>query len=118
MTTDKLHELQLHAVRQVQALAKAQGFKSMPDEKAFMDDLSGEDDGIIFRTRFTYLTDAQLAEAQIWWASLSEAEQERRREHAVNVRRAFGTELPEDDDDERWPAGEGWAAVCYDDEYA
>jgi hypothetical protein len=27
----------------------------MPDKKAFMDDPSGEDDGIIFRTRFTYL---------------------------------------------------------------
>lgn len=118
MTTDKLHELQLHAVRQVQELAKAQGFKSMPNEKAFMDELSGEDDGIVFRTRLTYLTAAQLVEAQTWWAGLTEAERERRREHAIEARRAFGIELPEEDDDELWPDGEGWAAVCYDDEIA
>ena len=58
MSTDKLHDLQLHALRRAQALAKANGFKRLPDEKAFMDELSGEDDGIevIFRDRFTMLT--------------------------------------------------------------
>lgn len=38
--------LQLHALRKLQALAKADGFKHLPDEKAFMDELSGEDNGI------------------------------------------------------------------------
>lgn len=42
MTEDKRYELQLHALRKVQELVKADGFKSMPDEKAFMDELSGE----------------------------------------------------------------------------
>ena len=42
----------------------------------------------------------------------------RRREDAASRREAFGIELPEEDDDERWPQGEGWAAVCYDDERA
>ncbi len=112
--------LQLHALRKLQALAKADGFKHLPDEKAFMDELSGEDDGIevIFRDRFTMLTDDELAKARTWWAGLSEAEQMRRREHAVAIRKPFGIELPEDDDNERWPVGEGWAAVCYDDETA
>lgn len=31
----------------------------------------------------------------------------RRREHAVTIRMPFGIDLPEDYDDERWPAGEG-----------
>lgn len=112
--------LQLHGLRKVQELAKANGFKRLTDEKAFMDELSGEDDGIevIFRERFTMLTDDELAKARDWWASLSEAEQMRRREHAVAVRRPFGIELPEGDDDERWAVGECWAAVCYDDETA
>lgn len=113
MSTDKLHDLQLHALRNLQALAKANGFKCQPDEKAFMDELPGEDDGIevIFRDRFTMLTDDELAKARTWWASLSEAEQMRRREHAIAIRRPFDIILPEDDDD-RWPADEGWAAVC------
>ncbi len=112
--------LQLHGLRQVQELAKANGFKRLPDEKAFMDELSGEnaDIEVIFRNRFTMLTDDELAKAHGWWAGLSEAEQMRRREHAITIREPFGIELPEDDDDERWPAGEGWAAVCYDDENA
>lgn len=108
--------LQLQALRKLQALAKANGFKRLPDEKAFMDELSGEDDVIeVIRDRFTMLTDDELAKARTWWATLSEAEQMRRREHAVAIRKPFGIELPEDDDDERWPAGENWAAVCYDD---
>lgn len=114
---DKLHELQLYALRQLQALAKADGFKRLPDEKAFMDDLSGEPE-IITRNRFTMLTDAELILAREWWAGLSDGEQMRRREHAVAVRVPFGIDLPEEEDDERWPAGEGWAAVCYDDERA
>lgn len=120
MSTDKLHDLQLHALRRAQALAKANGFKRLPDEKAFMDELSGEDDGIevIFRDRFTMLTDDELAKARDWWAGLSEVEQMRRREHALAIRRPFGIVLPENDDDDCWPAGEGWAAVCYDDENA
>lgn len=117
MSADKLDELQLHAVRQLQALAKADGFKRLIDEKAFMDDLSGEPE-IIIRNRFTLLTDAELMLAREWWAGLSDGEQIRRREHAVEVRAPFGIEMPEADDDERWPTGEGWAAVCYDDERA
>ena len=117
MTTDKLYELQLHALCTAQALAKADGFKRLPDEKVFMDELPGEPE-IIVRHRFTALDDQQLAQAHIWWAGLSEAEQMRRRERAVEMRTPFGIELPEDDDDDRWPAGEGWAAVCYDDENA
>lgn len=115
MTTDKLHDLQLHALRRVQALAKANGFKRLPDEKAFMDDLSEESE-VIVRHRFTMLTDAELVQAREWWAGLSDGERMRRRERAVEVRAPFGIDLPEDD--ERWPAGEGWAAVCYDDENA
>ena len=46
MSRNKVDELTRHAVAQVQKLAKDQGFKRLPDEKAFMDDLSGEDDGI------------------------------------------------------------------------
>lgn len=118
MTTDKLHELQLHALRQIQELAKADGFKRLPDEQAFMDELSGEGPEIIIRNRFTMLTDAELVRACEWWAGLSDGEKMRRRERAVEVRAPFGIELPEDDDDERWPVGEGWAAVCYDDETA
>lgn len=120
MSTDKLHDLQFHALRRLQALAKANGFKRLPDEKAFMDELSGENDGIevIFRDRFTMLTDDELAKARDWWGGLSQAEQMRRRERAIAIRRPFGIELPESDDDEHWPAGEGWAAVCYDDESA
>ena len=120
MTNDKLHDLQLHALRKLQALAKANGFKRLPDEKAFMDELSGEDDDIevSFRDRFTMLTDDELVKARDWWAGLSEAEQMRRREHAIAIRRPFGIDLPEDDADERWSSGEGWAAVCYDDESA
>ena len=97
---DKLHELQLHAVRQIQALAKADGFKRLPDEKAFMDDVSGESDFII-RNRFTMLTDPELMFAREWWAGLSEGEKVRRRERAVEVRASFGIDLPEADDDER-----------------
>ena len=104
-------------LRALQAQVKADGFKRLPDEKALMDDLSGEPE-IIFRDRFTTLPDADLAKAREWWAGLSEGEQMRRCEHAVKVRAAFGIDLPEDEDDERWPAGEGWAAVCYDDEHA
>ena len=118
MTTDKLHELQLHALRQIQELAKADGFKRLPDEQAFMDELSWEGPEIIIRNRFTMLTDAKLVRACEWWAGLSDGEKMRRRERAVEVRAPFGIELPEDDDDERWPVGEGWAAVCYDDENA
>lgn len=117
MTTDKLHELQRHALRQIQEMAKADGFRRLSDEKAFMDELSGEPE-IIFRNRFTTLRDADLVKAREWWAGLSEGEQMRRRERAVEMRAPFGIDLPEDDDDERWPAGEGWAAVCYDDENA
>ena len=65
MSRNKVDELTRHAVAELQKLAKDQGFKRLPDEKAFMDELSGEDD-----------------------------------------------------DDEDWPDGEGWAAVCYDDERA
>lgn len=116
MTTDRLHDLQLHALRRVQALAKANGFKRLPDEKAFMDELSGEDAGeVVVRHRFTMLTNDELAQARGWWSGLSAAEQMRRREHAITIRRPFGIDLPEDDDDKRWPSGEGWAAVCYDD---
>lgn len=112
--------LQLHGLRKVQELAKANGFKRLQDDKTFMDELSGEDDDIevIFRNRFTMLTDDELAKARGWWAGLSEAEQMRRREHSIALREPFGIELPDDDDDERWPADEGWAAVCYDDENA
>lgn len=117
MTTDKLHELQLHALRQIQELAKADGFKRLIDEKAFMDDQSGEPE-LISRNRFTLLTDAELVRACKWWAGLSDGEKMSRRERAVEVRAPFGIELPEDDDDERWPVGEGWAAVCYDDDNA
>lgn len=117
MSMDKLHELQLHALHKVQALAKANGFKRLPDEKAFMDDLSGEP-AIINRDRFTMLTDAELVQAREWWAGLPESEQMRRRERAAEVRAVFGIYLPENDDDEGWPVGEGWAAVCYDDENA
>ena len=120
MSRNKVDELTRHAVAQVQKLAKDQGFKRLPNEKAFMDELSGEDDGprIILRRRFTKLSDADLAKARIWWEGLSEGEQMRRREDAASRREAFGIELPEEDDDERWPQGEGWAAVCYDDERA
>ena len=111
--------LQLHALRKLQTLAKANGFKRLPDEKAFMDELSGEDDSIevIFRDRFTMLTDDELAKAREWWAGLSEDEQMHRRKHAIDIRRPFGIVLPGDDDD-YWAASEGWAAVCYDDENA
>ena len=44
MSRDKVDELTRHAVAQVQKLAKDQGFKRLPAEKAFMDELSGEDD--------------------------------------------------------------------------
>lgn len=115
MTTDKLHDLQIHSLRRLQALAKADGFKRLPDEKAFMDDLSGEPE-VIVRNRFTMLTDDELAKARTWWSGLSEAEQMHRREHAIAIRMPFGIVLPEDEDDNRWPTGEGWAAVCYDDE--
>ena len=118
MTADKLHELQLYALRQIQELAKADGFKRLSDEKAFMDELSGEGPEIIIRHRFTMLTDAELVQAREWWAGLSDGEKMRRRERAVEMRVPFGIELPEDDDDEGWPVGEGWAAVCYDDENA
>ena len=120
MSRNKVDELTRDAVSQLQKLAKDQGFKRLPDEKAFMDELSGEDDGprIIVRRRFTTLSDAELAEARIWWEGLSEGEKMRRRDDAVSRREAFGIELPEDDDDEDWPDGEGWAAVCYDDERA
>ena len=64
------------------------------------------------------LSDAELAEARAWWEGLSEGEKMRRRDDAASRREAFGIELPEDDDDENWPDGEGWAAVCYDDERA
>lgn len=104
-------------LRALQAKAKADGFKRLPDEKAFMDDLSGEP-AIINRDRFTMLTDAELVQAREWWAGLPEGEQMRRRERATEVRAVFGIDLPEDDDDEDWPTGEGWAAVCYDDENA
>lgn len=117
MSRDKIDDLLLDAVRKLQKLAKEHGFKRLPDEKAFMDDLSGEPE-IIVRNRFTMLTDADLVRASEWWAGLSDGEKMRRRERAVEVRAPFGIELPEDDDDERWPAGEGWAAVCYDDENA
>ena len=120
MSRDTVDELTRHAVAQVQKLAKEQGFKRLPDEKAFMDELSGEDDGprIIVCRRFTTLSDAELAEARVWWEGLSEGEKMRRRDDAASRREAFGIELPEDDDDEDWPHGEGWAAVCYDDERA
>ena len=42
----------------------------------------------------------------------------RRRDDAASRREAFGIELPEDNEDENWPDGEGWAAICYDDERA
>lgn len=45
MAQDKPNQLPLEAIRQMQERAKAQGFRSMPDEKAFMDELSGENDG-------------------------------------------------------------------------
>lgn len=109
---DRLHDLQLHALRKVQDLARADGFKRQADEQVFMDELSGENsDGIeiITRHRFTMLNDDELAQARTWWAALSDAEQIRRREHAVALREPFGIDLPEKDDDERWPAGEGWA---------
>ncbi|MFV0293081.1 MAG: hypothetical protein ACK5II_07655 [Paracoccus sp. (in: a-proteobacteria)] len=109
MDHDKLRTLQHRAI--------ADGFKRLPDEKAFMDDLSGESE-VIVRHRFTMLTDAELVRAREWWAGLSDGEKMRRRERAVEVRALIGMELPEDDDDERWPIGEGWAAVCYDDENA
>ena len=82
MSQDKVDELMQDAVRQVQKLAKDQGFKRLPDEQAFMDELSGEDDGpqIIMRRRFTTLSEAELAEARIWWEGLPEGEQMRRRE--------------------------------------
>jgi hypothetical protein len=115
MTTDRLHDLQLHALRKVQALAQTNGFKRLPDEKAFMDELSGE---VIVRHSLTMLTDDELAQARAWWVNLSEAEQMRRREHAIAIRKPFGIELPATDDDESWPTGEGWAAVCYEDENA
>ena len=44
MVQDKPHRLPLDAIRQLQERVKADGFRSMPDEKAFMDELSGEDD--------------------------------------------------------------------------
>lgn len=117
---NQILDLQLHALHKVQDLARADGFKRMADEKAFMDELSGEDCDmeIIARDRFTMLNDDELAKARTWWADLSDAEQMRRREHAIAVRRPFGIELPENDGDEHWPAGESWAAVCYDDENA
>ena len=120
MSRNKVDELVWDAVRQAQRLAKDQGFKRQPDQKAFMDDMSGEDDGprIILRRRFTKLSDADLAKARIWWEGLSEGEKMRRRDDAASRREAFGIELPDDDDDEDWPHDEGWAAVCYDDERA
>lgn len=45
MSRNKVDELTRHAVAELQKLAKDQGFKRLPDEKAFMDELSGEDDG-------------------------------------------------------------------------
>ena len=80
------------ALRALQELAKADGFKRLPDEKAFMDDLSGEPE-IIIRNRLTLLSDAELILAREWWAGLSDAEQMRRRERAVGVRTPFGIEL-------------------------
>lgn len=73
MSRDKVDELMQDAVRQLQKLAKDQGFKRLPDEKAFMDELSGEDDAprIIVRRRFTTLSDAELAEARVWWEGLT-----------------------------------------------
>lgn len=119
-TQNPILALQLHALHKVQELAKADGFKRLADEKAFMDELSGEGDDIevIVRNRFTMLNDDELAKAHAWWAGLSDSEKIRRREHAAAIRKPFGIELPEDDNDERWPVGEGWAALCYDDENA
>jgi len=58
MIRDKVDDLMRDAVAQLQNLAKDQGFKRLPDEKTFMDELSGEDDSprIIVRRRFTTLS--------------------------------------------------------------
>lgn len=37
--------LQLYGRRKIQKMAQANGFKRLPDEKAFMDELSGEVSG-------------------------------------------------------------------------
>ena len=103
MTPDKLQ-----AIQALQAQVKADGFKSMPGEKAFMDEMSGEVE-IEWGERLTHLTPAQMEEAPIWWAGLSERAKEERREHAEKMRRNFGIIMPEEDDEQ------GWAEVCYED---
>ena len=101
MSRNKVDELTRHAVAQVQKLAKDQGFKRLPNEKAFMDELSGEDDGprIIVRRRFTTLSDAELAEARVWWEGLSEGEKMRRRDDAASRRETARADAAEADRD-------------------
>lgn len=58
-----------------------------------------------------HLSDTERAKAAEWWASLTPADQMRRKEHANALRHPFGLELPEEEAD--WPSGETWAEVCY-----
>ena len=99
MSRNKVDELTRHAVAELQKLAKDQGFKRLPDEKAFMDELSGEDDGprIIVRRRFTTLSDAELAEARVWWEGLSEGEKMRDgvENHLGDIEITFTVRFPE-----------------------
>lgn len=98
MMTDPLKDLQQHAVWGVRNILAERG----PE--------------IFHGKRLTHLSEAELAKAVEWWATLSEDEKEERREHAAKLRGNFGIPVPESD--EAWPGGEGWAAVCYEDEMA
>lgn len=65
---------------------------------------------IELRDSLTMLSPAELDQARVWWANLSEAEKEDRRDHSAKLRRNFGIAMPDDED--------GWAAACYEDENA
>ncbi len=94
--TDPLKDLIQHALRGVKNITADNG----PE--------------IFHNVRLTHLTDAELARAIDWWATLSDDEKTERRDHSAKLRGNFGIPVPNADED--WQGGEGWAAVCYEDE--
>ena len=98
MVTDPIKHLQQHAIGKLHRIVAERS----PE--------------IFHGERLTHLSEKELADALIWWATLSEDERDDRRERAAKLRGNFGIPVPDSDED--WSGGEGWAAVCYEDERA